>query len=649
MTEDNREYSMDEMELIERLEQFSTDDIPVRTVLKTDEKVIARVTDGIYRQPSSAFRELISNAYDADATLVRIQTDRPRFGRIVIDDNGSGMSPAAVAHMFHHIGGSAKRNLAGAGLGITHASDPKKSPGGRTLIGKIGIGLFSVAQLTQSFDLITKVRGDNYRTVAKVTLKRYSDDLPAIGESDGKYEAGKVLIWREPANDAESHGTTIVLDEIWPQTVQTLRSTAMWEMVESVNSDYAQNTQLRPPKYHIGTVSSENPDEYAHTAKEQLPWNPAVDPRDAFEILASQITNPQPSERTNPPLEKLLDYYLQMVWELSLWCPLPYADIHPFDLPINDDMQLYRTDNGRRVDTSGDPPLTIREALDLRLELDPLPFRVLVDDLELARPVRVRNFPHTASALQTPIIFAGSTREEFTGVDRELSGGALEFQAYLVWAPQIRPPDHQGFLVRVNNATGMLFDDNFMGFPAAEKTRLSQITCEIYISEGFDGALNIDRESFNFAHPHAVFLTRWLHRNLRRLITTQKRVASDALARNRATNADEAASKAEQLLIEVWKRESGGDGSTPPVVNFGDVASGDAVTDAVSIVYSRNAVLRDLKGKGAEERSASWASLLASIASILAAYGLLDNLEPAGQELLLKDIREQIEASGLVK
>jgi hypothetical protein len=38
----------------------------VRTRLKASERVIARVTDGIYRQPASAFRELISNAWDAD-------------------------------------------------------------------------------------------------------------------------------------------------------------------------------------------------------------------------------------------------------------------------------------------------------------------------------------------------------------------------------------------------------------------------------------------------------------------------------------------------------------------------------------------------------------------------------------------------------
>src|SRR5881394_2555712 len=50
--------------------------------LETDELVLARITEGIYRQPASALRELVSNAYDADATEVVILTDAPRFGQI---------------------------------------------------------------------------------------------------------------------------------------------------------------------------------------------------------------------------------------------------------------------------------------------------------------------------------------------------------------------------------------------------------------------------------------------------------------------------------------------------------------------------------------------------------------------------------------
>src|SRR5215467_13424409 len=129
-----------EAELVSQILNSTDRGHVVHTVLQTNEQVIARVTDGIYRQPASALRELISNAYDADATRVVIKTDRPRFQRIIVEDDGLGMSPDVLAYLLRHIGGSAKRSSIGAGLGVTSQNDPLRSPGGRRLIGKIGIG-----------------------------------------------------------------------------------------------------------------------------------------------------------------------------------------------------------------------------------------------------------------------------------------------------------------------------------------------------------------------------------------------------------------------------------------------------------------------------------------------------------------------------
>src|SRR5436190_21052115 len=109
----------DESELADHIRKSLGAKTVVRTTLRTDEQVIARVTDGIYRQPASALRELISNAYDADATRVVIKTDAPRFERITIEDDGTGMSPEVLAHLLFNIGGSAKRNERGESLGIT--------------------------------------------------------------------------------------------------------------------------------------------------------------------------------------------------------------------------------------------------------------------------------------------------------------------------------------------------------------------------------------------------------------------------------------------------------------------------------------------------------------------------------------------------
>lgn len=90
-------------DLVEWLSKKSNENTVVRTKLKASDRVIARVTDGIYRQPSSALRELISNAWDADANRVTIFTDVPRFSRIYVRDDGRGMSYETLSRLVHSI------------------------------------------------------------------------------------------------------------------------------------------------------------------------------------------------------------------------------------------------------------------------------------------------------------------------------------------------------------------------------------------------------------------------------------------------------------------------------------------------------------------------------------------------------------------
>ena len=66
------------------------------------------------------------------------------------------------------------------------------SPGGRPLIGKIGIGLFAVAQLTQHFQVITKAAGEDHRISATVRLRTHDEEK--MHRSDAEYVAGSVAI-----------------------------------------------------------------------------------------------------------------------------------------------------------------------------------------------------------------------------------------------------------------------------------------------------------------------------------------------------------------------------------------------------------------------------------------------------------------------
>lgn len=220
------DLSRDEQEFVEEIRARRDSGEPAEAKLRTDDRVLARITDGIYRQPSSALRELISNAYDADATEVVIETDAPRFREIRVRDNGRGMDAAALARLIHHIGGSSKRTSIGAVMGTTDDHNPNLSKLGRKLIGKIGIGLFSVNQLTAHFQIITKVKGADHRLFADVVLKTYSEEeLPP----DGKFESGSVKVISVPAEDRGAQGTEIILKEIRPRARNILRSFDVWQ------------------------------------------------------------------------------------------------------------------------------------------------------------------------------------------------------------------------------------------------------------------------------------------------------------------------------------------------------------------------------------------------------------------------------------
>lgn len=636
---------------------FGVDSV-VKTTLRTDERVIARVTDGIYRQPGSALRELISNAYDADATRVVVNTDAPRFERISIEDDGHGMTPEALAHLLLHIGGSAKRHKIGASLGVTATNNPTLSPGGRRLIGKIGIGLFSVSQLTHTFQIITKVKGDSYRTIATVALRQYSDeDAPLENGSPSDFESGRVNIWREKASDTDSHGTSIILTKIRPQARDTLRSRNIWNAIDQVSErefgvDALEASQsVAPPRYHIGRVDNSGnalKGEEAHI--NSLPWDEADSPELAFKKLVECVWNEIEFTTPNPQLERIFDYYLRMVWQISLATPLPYVSEHLFDIEVNGWADAYLLSNHPKqsaepLRTTGS---TLREKIGL---LDPIDqvgkFDVYFDDLKLSRPIKFCGLPITKSALKTPLVFVGLCREEFKAVPRELSGGTLDFEAYLFWTPKVAPVEHQGALIRIHGSSGTLFDPTFMRYQISEQTRLRQVTCEIFVKQGLDSALNIDRESFNNAHPHVVYITKWLHNALRQLASTQKRIASQVRAEARDESKNSTVLAIQKVATKAWQEETGGIGSAPPDIELSQTGK-KTIRSPEAYVYSRAEVMPArayVNTQKTKARNEIIEEKLKAIAQLLASFNLLDALSKERQERLLRSIYEILDTA----
>src|SRR5436190_9419759 len=94
---------------------------------------ILRELSGVYKPFVKAFKELVSNAFDADADLVRV-VFADDFASVTVSDDGQGMTPFEFRNDFARIGGGSRR----------WAGDRTRK--GRLRIGSKGIGFLALAR-----------------------------------------------------------------------------------------------------------------------------------------------------------------------------------------------------------------------------------------------------------------------------------------------------------------------------------------------------------------------------------------------------------------------------------------------------------------------------------------------------------------------
>lgn len=612
--------------------------------LTTSDRVLARITDGIYRQPSSALRELISNAYDADATEVVIQTDAPKFSEITIRDNGNGMNQEALSNLIHNIGGSVKRTIVDDGYGIVDKDDPTLSPVfKRKLIGKIGIGLFAVSQLTHHFQIITKRKGDNYRLFADVILKTYTEELltdikkKSDNSSPKKFETGKAAVKTISDPNLDAHGTDIVLLKLKNNSRDILRSREIWERILSPENE-GEEEPVEEPVYHIGKIDLKDGTTIEKDAK--LPWDTNDSPSLKFEKLTKGIVDQTWVNTSRPKLENLLDNYLNTIWTLSLSVPLPYIEKHPFDITSDDNIRAFQLSNEQKsqveeLDFSSKKK--IREIVDLKTGVDQQKFDVYFDDIQLSRPIRFQYLPQSQHAIKRPLIFVGKCTPDLSRIPEDIRGGNLSFEAYLFWNSKIVPVEHNGVLIRIHNASGAPFDDTFLKYQISEQTRLGQITAEIFVREGLDAALNIDRESFNFAHPHYQFITKWLHRALRQFSNRHKAIGSEIRNQKRSEHADTLKSRVSNIVDEQWEKQKR-DLEDIPIVEIVPENRVDIERAKGIKAFAKERIIpkKVLEIKGSEKSLRE--QKIQALISILDAYGILENMPYSKQENLIHTI-----------
>ena len=158
-----------------------------RLDMRVAAKVLQQLASGIYRSPAGSIKELVSNSFDADAKRVdiKIQIDerQRKVDKIVVKDRGCGMDFAEFEWFSTHIGTSLKR------------TQGDTTPGGRPIIGKIGIGLLSVGNATNRFTVWSAKENDDHIMKADVDLSPYYDKILQV-ESLDELKIGNVTLSR---------------------------------------------------------------------------------------------------------------------------------------------------------------------------------------------------------------------------------------------------------------------------------------------------------------------------------------------------------------------------------------------------------------------------------------------------------------------
>jgi hypothetical protein len=590
------------------------------TEVSTDPRVFERITLGLYREPASAIRELISNAYDADAKEVIVKTNPPLFNEIGVYDDGIGMTAETIRHLVHHVGGSLKRSNDGVRAGVTKSSG--MSPGGRRLIGQMGIGIYSVARLTRHFKIETKRQGDKQRFVVEIDLTGLDPaNLPEEGAQ--RYVAGYAKVTRERVHPAEVERsyTRITLKDVLNEARQILQSVDRWENFVS-KASHRKKGEL---KYHIGRVGT--------ATEANLPWQKTDSPEKKFKSFVDALSTSAEASESSASIDQTLDYYLSMLWRISLSAPLGYVERHPFSLTSKDEVDFYT------LSASDATPELVQleegETIGKRLGVSevgasPSKFKVVIDGVELRRPIVFRPFEaNDRRLLNRPKMFIGQYASVADGANLRLTG-------YLFWSYEIVPKENNGMLVRISGASGTLFDRTFLGYRTSENLRLRQVSSEVFVDHGLDNALNIDRESFVDSDPNVRALQRWAHRSMTRLFSRLKADQKEVAEARKHQEQEREAQRVQDAAEKVWKRLRGRRAKPQVVVSSRSAAPPKLPKDTIFIGGIPS------ERRGGVEKEVVYSARLRAIVLVLEAYGVLDELGGPERSQLIKELSSVI-------
>jgi len=183
-----------------------------RLTVTVDKRHIISIGERLYTESVELLRELVNNAYDADATEVHVELSPDK---IVIWDNGTGMDLEGLKQYF----------IIGSDEKIVHSRSPRF---GRVRIGQFGIGKFASLAAANRFEVITQQK--NF--AARVIFDKQ--------EWQTKKDAWQLPLEILEPDPQRGDGTTVILTELTREFQE-----------EDVEKKLIEGTPLRAPNFAV--------------------------------------------------------------------------------------------------------------------------------------------------------------------------------------------------------------------------------------------------------------------------------------------------------------------------------------------------------------------------------------------------------------
>jgi len=413
--------------------------------IEVSKKTLLHISEGIYRTEGSSIKELISNAFDARATKIVINTNYPNFDILTCQDNGEGMTEAEFLRIVKG--------------GIGDSLKATASASERPIIGRLGIGILAIAQICRSFTIIshnektkTAFKG---KMIFRTDVDKVAKEKTIKTDKNSNYDIGRWILEEKLEYDSNKKGVLIFTKDLRQSFVKRFKEDKIIKR-EPLNNASLEFESLLNSFYNLETRSI-----------------------------------------------KELGAYYELIWEICQLAPLPYFEQTPIRKEFVKSIEQYEIEQRGSEFKDGKSFLAAKNK-----ELLSYDFSVILDDIKLFRitklPFPIQKKDHNQ---QSQIFYF-----EYNNVVRKRS---LKFKAYFIAQENaIRPRDLKGVQIRIKNVGIGLNDSTFLKYDKIESPRDNWISGEIYVEEGLESALNIDRDSFNENDEHYFILKQEIHKFL---------------------------------------------------------------------------------------------------------------------------------------